>query len=285
MQSDQEKKDRLDGLIGESGQKGEEIVKKSSELTQFGQDVSDLANASRNVLKYVPAAGIDWELKISSWEYVSQQEDAILGKIASISPVLASSSTASYSMVDFASATKVVPFVTPERRPEAAVAVQRLSSVIDKQAEKTRVTSLLRQFGLVTVAPGQKSPVELFDAAWAAFEKPVTQNSPASTSLIPMRESINATIAELLRRRPKQEPAKGARNKLLSITGQLVRDNMPQAARELLAEHYDQLVNDLSASKQKIYTRQEWGDDLRRATLFLRELLEAIDQSKLSGPS
>lgn len=132
---------------------------------------------------------------------------------------------------------------------------------------------------LQTLHRGRKSPAELFETAYAAFEKPVTQRSPAATSLIPLRECINGTIAALLRRRPKQEPAQSQRDKILSICGQLAGGGVPQWAIGSLAERWGSLVYESSASKQRNYSREEWGDCLRRASLFLLEFLQSLDRS------
>jgi hypothetical protein len=283
MASDEQQKGRLSRLIGEGEKKGQEIAKESGDLVQFGQQVTDLAGASRGVLKYVTPTGIDWEPQMRAWRYVNEQEEAILGSMKSISMPTATSSasTAAYSMLDFANPHAISSFVVPDRRAEAITAVQRLSNVIERQAEKGRVLSLLRQYGLATAAPGQRSPMELFETAWAAFEKPVARDS-ASTSLLPVRDCMNGAVAALLRRCSRQERTSKNHEKILSIGEQLAGNAFPQSAIQDLAGRYEELTDKLSASKQRSYSREEWGDLLRRATLFLRELLDSMDQSKMT---
>lgn len=282
MSSDKEQKDILARLMQEGAQKGHEIFEKSSQFGQFGHQVADMASAGQEVLKYVIPCRVDWQPKIDAWQFVNQQEDNILRQMESISmPITSTSGTASaYAMTDFAELDTVIGFVEHDRQEEVRVAAQRLSAVIDRQADKDHVLSLIRQYDLSHAPAGHKSPEELFETAWAAFERPVAQGSPASTSLIPMRECINATVAILLRRRPKQEQTKRS-GKILSIGKQTAHSTIPEFVIQSLQGRHDEIVDDLSAAKQRDFSREAWGDLLRRATLFLREFLETLDRSKM----
>lgn len=282
MSSDNEQKDKLEKLMQEGGQKGQEIFKKSGEFGQFGHQIADMASAGREVLKYVVPSRLDLQPKIDAWQFVNQQEDNILLHFTSISmPTASTAGTASaYVMTDFARPDTVINFVEHDKQNEVRVAAQRLSSVIDRQASKDHILSLMRQNDLSHTPAGQKSPEELFQTAWAAFERPVSQGSPASTSLIPMRECINVTVAILLRRRPKQEQTK-RNEKILSIGKQIALSTIPGSIIQSLQNRYNSIVDNLSTAKQRDFTRENWGDLLRQASLFLRELLETLDRSKM----
>jgi len=279
----QEPKDELVRLIRESREKSEQIVQKSDELAQFGQYMTDLANASEKAIRCVIPSGIDLEPKIDAWSYANQQQDAILAGMMPISIPTATTFgiTVAYSMSDLARPSNIIRFVPPDRQDQARIAADQLSHVIDRLAEKNKVLSLLCQYGLTGATPGGKSPAELFEMAYAAFEKPVTQTSPATTSLIPMRECINGTIVALLRHRPKQEIAKSQRAKVLSICAQLAGHGVSQREIESLAQRWESLLNELSSSKQRDYLREDWGDCLRRASLFLLEFLQTLDRSRM----
>jgi hypothetical protein len=163
---------------------------------------------------------------------------------------------------------------------DARKATEQLSCVIDRVAEKDNIRSLLQQYGLSTSPSGQKSSLDLFESAWNAFEIPASPEAAAETSLIPMRECINSVIAALLRRRQRQEPAKTQRAKILSIVGQLAGPGVTQWAIESMADRWDKLLDELSGSKQQRYSREEWRDCLRRASLFIMEFLQSLDPSK-----
>ena len=282
MSSDKGQKDRLKRLMQEVEQKGQEISEKSGEFAQFGYQVADMASAGQEVLMYVIPSRVDLQSKIETLQFVNQREDDILQRFTSIPIVIASASgTASaYEMMDFAGPDTVINFVEHDKQNEVRVAAQRLSAVIDRQADKNHVLSLMRQYDLSHASVGRKSPEELFQTAWAAFEKPVRPGSPASTSLIPMRECINATVEALRRRCPNQVKAKRS-EKILSIGRQIVHSTIPWSSIQSLQNRHNTIGNDLSAAKQSDFTRETWGDLLRRATLFLRELLETLDRSKM----
>jgi len=281
MSSDQEKKDELQELIRRGKAKGESIVARSGERAQFGQYIADLADASDQVLKNVDPSGFNWESYASDWQYLSEQQDKILGGMAASVQSMASANTASYSMADFATANNVLPFVPSRRQNETRESVQRLSNVLTRRTQKDAVLALLNQYGFAGVVANQQSPTDLFETAWAAFEKPVTASSSASTSLIPMRECVNVTIAALLRRRPKQERAKSEADKILSICDQLFAASISRSAMESLARRWPILNDELSSAKQKSYTREECERLLRKSTFFLGELLESLDRSKI----
>lgn len=171
--------------------------------------------------------------------------------------------------------------MTPEKQEEARFASDQLSNVIGRVADKDNVLFLLKQYGLVTVTRGKKSAAELLETAYSAFERPVTYENPTITSLIPMRECINGTIVELLRRRLKQEPVKSQGDKIFSIIRQLARNSVPESAAENLAHRWECLVDELSSSKQTDCSRDQWADCLRRSTLLLLELLQSLDPSKV----
>jgi len=48
-----------------------------------------------------------------------------------------------------------------------------------------------------------------------------------------------------------------------------------------MASRWDGLVNELSGAKDKQYSRDQWREALRRATLFLIELLQSLDRSRM----
>jgi len=283
MVFDRDSKDELKELIIESKIKSEEIKRQSGDLLQWSQYMIDLADASEKVAINLPSTGIDWKDKIDSWKYLNQQQyQVILGmKNITIQNVSSSGNNATYAMADFTNVSNFINSIPYDIQGDTLAAAVRLGHVIDRFAEKEKVMLLLKQYGLINSVPGRASPVELFNTAWAAFEQPIREGSPAATSLIPVRECINSTISELLRRRPRQEPAKSAQNKIMSICKQLAVPGYSPQAIQYLAERWNRLVDELSDSKQRNYSREEWRVCLLHANLFLMDLLQCLDQSKM----
>lgn len=276
-------KDDLLNLIKESRNKSRLVVKVASKIGEYGQYVSDLADASESAISCVSSTNIDWQPRIRSWRNLSEDIDGISRDMGQINIDVASSSasTATSCMLDFVDPDYIVQFASPDREAEARTAAINLGNVIDRLVEKSKALELLHDFGLSTTAPGRKSPTELLEAACAAFERPVTQGSSASTSLIPMRECINSTVTALLQRRHKQEPARSHRDKILSIGRQAALSGIKDWAINSMAGRWEKLWNELSSSKQKDVSRKEWMAILRQAMALLIEFLQSLDQTKM----
>jgi hypothetical protein len=282
--SQQKPEDQLSERILKAKNQGNEITKKASEYQRYGQYISDLANESLAITKYGIPSHIDLDPKLQAWSYVNQQQQLILDAF-SIAPLplnTASAATASYSMLEFTDPDNIVPFVPIEKQPEVQAHVARLSDIIDRQAKnREEILTLLNQYGLNVTTSGRKSPAELFEVAWKAYEKPVTDPPSSVTSLIPMRESINAVIMLLLKLRRNQEKTPNEITKIQSIMRQLAGDTVSPTAIDNLANRWHSLNNELSGSKQLNLVRHEWLAIIRRATLFLLELLQSIDPLKM----
>lgn len=276
-----DQKDKLLSLIKKGRKNSQLVVKRASKVLEYSQYISDFADASEKVITLTPS--MDFRLQINSWHYLNQNLEAINRGMEPTNFSLAASScsTALSTMADFAQPEQIIKFALPNNKDEAWAAAVALGSVIDKMADKVKALDLLHKFKLSTAAPNGKSAVALLETACAAFERPVTQEDPVSTSLIPMRECINTTIATLLRRRPKQEPAKSQKDKIISIGNQTALDGVPDWAISSMAERWDKLLDKLSSSKKADIHRSTWRATLQESLLFLIEFLQSLDQTKM----
>ena len=279
MSSEQEPKDELEKLAGDVRDKGKEIANMGRGIVLYGQLMADMGELTERRLKYPTPTNIDWPHTIGAWKYALQQEDNIIANLGEIAVTTASGNAVAYTMTSFSEGSYIDEYVPEAQRPEAHHITKILRDTIYRQADKTRVLALFREYGLCT--KGEKSPAELFETAYAAYEAPVMSTVPVSTSLIPMRECIRGTIQTLIRRRPIQEEAKRERDKIVSIGKQLRADGIPEEAFLSLADRWRDLNDELSGYKRRITSRDEWILSLTRATLFLKELLESLDPSKM----
>jgi hypothetical protein len=71
-----------------------------------------------------------------------------------------------------------------------------------------------------------------------------------------LRECILAAVAEMLRRRPVQEPTRGTRDKLTSLGQHCARQSLKPDHFKRLATNMDSVVNELSGAKQAQMSRQ-----------------------------
>jgi hypothetical protein len=285
MSEEKKPEEELSKIMQRASEKAQRIIDFNDNSKKLAQQIIDLSNAGDNILKYPIPSGINLSTTINAWQRVSDQTDDVLGKLSAI-PLYTLSSVASgvnFTMTQFITSDRLYSFLPLQQQSAAITAQKNLGQVIDQSIRKDDITRLMQQFGLVTSPVGKKSAAEQFETAWMAYETPVTQSSPVNTSLIPMRESIETIIQELMRRRPRQEPAKNQKGKIISIGEQLARDGISRSDIESWALQWEKLANELSGSKQANISRDEWRDLLRRAALFLQEILQGLDPTKLRG--
>jgi hypothetical protein len=148
---------------------------------------------------------------------------------------------------------------------------------------KDDVLLLLKNLHLDCPRKGKKSALELFKVAHEAYERPVIENNPDITSLIPIRESIITAIQELIRLCPKQEHIGSSYVlKISFIANQLKKDLISDMIVQKWAEEWNDINDkDLSASKDEKISREEWGHKLHRATQFFYSFLSGLDPTKI----
>lgn len=277
--------DELARVMREGYEKAQCIINVNTSVQRWAQQLTDLSNAGSEVIKYPSPDSVNWQGAIDTWKRANSQADIVLHGLSAMS-ISALNSTASglnFTMIHFATSHGLYLSLTPQQQTAALSAQNSLNQVIDQSIRKDDIILLMRQFGLDARLAGKKTAIEQFEIAWAAYEAPVTQSSPVNTSLIPMREAIETTIQELMRRRPNQEAAKNQQSKILSIGNQLAQHGISRSDIQPWALQWDELANDLSGSKQANISRNEWRNLLRRGALFLQALLQGLDPAKLRG--
>jgi hypothetical protein len=148
----------------------------------------------------------------------------------------------------------------------------QLGQILDRPHLLDEVQSSMRRLGL---------DPRLLNEANGALERPVLHEGGPVSVLITLRECINRALAELLRRRPMQEPASKMCDKLTSLGRQCARAALQEAHFERLGVEGDLLLNDLSSAKQADMARQQLNDLFNRGVLFLNALTSSVDETRL----
>jgi len=283
MPSDDQSKDEVQRLIREANNNSRELFKHASNYVRFAQYVADLSDASVEAVTLTVPGKLDWTPFAEPWQRLNALQNELLAnmQVLPTEVYMSSGSTAAYAMTGLANPNYIVNIVPDDKKDQARSAAEKLGHVIDQSINKDDILTLMDQFGFSNGIPGKKSPIEQFQIAWAAFEQPVRESNPVSTSLIPIRECIDDSIAVLIQRRPRQEPAKSWEDKIASIGDQLARNGITPTDISLWIGHWDKLLNKLSGAKHDILSREEWRATLREATLFLQEFLQGLDPAKL----
>jgi len=283
-ETEQSPKEILKEEIKQARDKGVSITSLSRESTKAGQDIVDLADVTLPVTEYIqPTTNI--EVTLDSWQTLNRRADVLLSGLSGLEEqvIVISGSTGSSAYSSTSMLTDGIDLTTlsPDIQPLAIEAVDDFNNFISRPALRHSVIDLLIEFGLDEAPTGKKSPVELFDLAFQAYETPVTEGEPISTSLLPMRGCIQMVISILLQQRPKQEKASNNWDKVISISNQIKRDSIDKDDIINWASQLEEIIDELSEAKQGNLSRDEWRNRLNRATLFLDSFLKGLDPLKM----
>lgn len=270
-------------LLQSMEEKGKLLSKESRKLEEAGQNAADLARAVMPFVKYTDPQRL--EPFINDLEVTNRQFDHALAHLHEITPSAVGSTdgTITASVSSTFSTTVILPFLPPSDRVSGITALAKLDAVLNRAADEQEVMSLMRSFGLNRAPKGKKSPLSLFTTAYRAFKTPITEDNPASTSLIPLRESIRLTIDHFLKRRIHQEETKTEISKITSIGSQLAYDAISSDIIESWAQQWYELLNKyLSSAKDQDFSREEWQSRLRHVTLWLKAFLSGLDPLKVN---
>ena len=113
-----------------------------------------------------------------------------------------------------------------------------------------------------------------------SLDTPVVEDN-GTAALIVLRESINASVSELILRRLPQEEAKSWKAKISSLGRHCGRAHLDSVYFDNLGIQAETMIDQLSSAKQKGLTRPDLQLLFLRAVLFLASLLGSIDETKL----
>ena len=177
--------DELDTVMRGGAAKAQVIIQWANNIQQRAQQIVDLSNAGRVVLQYPQPANIDWQSAIAAWQRTTDQADLLLSGMITLSveTFTSAASGLNFTMTQFA-VSQSQPAPLSSEQVAAMSARMNLSDIIDQSVQKEDVRALMQQFGLAGTHYREKSAIELFDIAWAAYDRPVTQCSPVNTSMM-----------------------------------------------------------------------------------------------------
>lgn len=271
----------------------EDVESQAQRLERLGGDIvlsarlaRDVAGPVRELVSQVPPNDLlcnPWERGAESWR--AWQVGA--GELETYRTTVNSFNALSLAVAN-TSSEAVISFTLPPPSSQIQADVERAQSRLRQTLERFPLiedaVASMRRLRLDSRVGGYRTPVELLDEARGALERPIFRDGGPVSVLITLRESINAVISELIRRRPTQERAAKVRDKITSLGHQCARPGLEEAHFERLAADGDPLLNTLSQAKQAEMPRQEPNDLFRRGLLFLNAVLNSIDESRLRPP-
>ena len=160
-------------------------------------------------------------------------------------------------------------------------AVRSLWLTVTGRAQEPAISDLMRRFGLDRSPPAQQSPLGFLETAMATFRAPPLHEGAAAPALLAMRSAVEKTIDSLFDRKPEQERAGNWEKKVRAIARQAKLESISEVTIDSWVRDLYWLIDKLSSAKDKAVTREVCESRLRRAMIFLRELLEGLDPDML----
>ncbi len=264
-------------------QQGEEIKAKSEELVSFAADAAkkateylEIANITIRAAEHGFELG-DWETPIGNAFRLNEGISGLLiakDQYYRVMPLTNSTGTAVVSGLSNLVSSQYYPHMPPAQVVEAQQVNVTIAKLFERHQYRQRARDLMARFGLTGTMRRK------FDAAWEAFLQAPQGMDISISALIPLRSSINLIVNELIRRRPTRRPV-NKKEKILEIGDQLHDNSVgPDVFIDLNEEH--RKVNDLlSGAKDAVFERSHQEELMRRGTMFIVSLLEALDSGKL----
>lgn len=150
-----------------------------------------------------------------------------------------------------------------------------------RSADVNGVVKSMRVLDLDIAHGGAHSPVELLRNAEEAFNRPFADEGYASAVLLPIRESIQGTIGELLKRRPTTEKTGSLANKVTSIARHCGKMGISSDHVDRVAATTHALINELSGAKDQRMNRERIAALFSQGISLLQDIVSLIDIKKL----
>jgi len=278
------KKETLLDVILEASDGAAKAEKIGQELVQSARFSLDIAACMRQTLEALPndesLRSEQWNQCIGSWQTLKDAVVSIQGSKTEVQSFSANATATGLTVSTIVSDLNSYVFPAPVKN----ILVQttsRLSNIVDRDATSSNILTEMKRLHLDIRGGDRQTAVELFEQAKAAIDRPTLGEGSPIAILIALRESIDAIIDELIKRRLFQEPAKKVRDKISSIGRQSGRLGLTEDHFARLGDDASRLRDDLSGGKQDSVSRAELTSLFQRTTLFLKALLQSIDETKL----
>lgn len=279
------KKDELLQILSDAKNDAQNLASKGREIVKEGQYAADLASCHEEFIRCIPDDTFfslsQWNNQIEPWRRWHEIAGEAITSFNFVLPSL-SMATNSTSVSSSAAISSVyISALPPNSQIPAQRAFEKYEQLLEKSDLIQELEIELRRLNLTTSKTENESVLSLLHQASQAFRIPSVTGVSPSAVLIPLREAVNRTLANLLVRRPKQEEAKNQPDKVLSICKQCSRTGVATELIDQLANEANDLNRLLSGSKQDVMSRERVRELMNRGFLFLLTFLRTIDENKL----
>lgn len=286
MSKEPEKKDELVRLLSDVDSQARRLETLGQEVVRSARLSRDVVGPIRDFVSRVPAEALSpdqLDRQAESWRLWRVLADEVEASRITVNSFYAASFAASSTSSEAIAMVAFPSPPSPSVRAGIESAKLRLHQTLERFPLIDRARSSMRRLGLDSRGGSYRTPLDLLNEAQGALDHPVFQEGGPVSILIPLRESINSTIAELLRRRTTQEPAAKLTDKLASLGRQCAGPGLQAPHFERLAADAETLLNELSGAKQTDLPRHRQTELFHRGLLFLNALMDSLDEGRLKS--
>ncbi|TKS57999.1 MAG: hypothetical protein EWM72_03311 [Nitrospira sp.] len=278
--AEREKQELLRALA-ETKEIAPQLIEKGRNLTEAGQSALDLASIVESVASKAPAeffrhptfanvsSGFREFNSVAQTQYGQITEDVRLLGILHSTTTTTSVTTFAVAFASFGSTTDAMP------------ELKSMEMLLHRSVDVAKVRESMKTLGLDATHGDIRSPVMLLCTAEEALRRPFANEGYATAVLVPLRESIQGCVDELLKLRPTVEKAGGWADKVASIArhcGKIA--NSPDHVDRVAATTYT-LINELSAAKDRQMNRDRIVALFDQGVSVLEDIVFLVDRDRL----
>jgi hypothetical protein len=275
---------KREGLLGEAAEakrNSPKLIEKGRNLTEAGQSAHDSATAFEELARKAPDgffSGPNFDHVLSGFrEFNSMaREQSDLITTDEILIRLSRQITTSATISSTAAATTCFG-----PKAVASPELKSLEMLLHRTIDVDSVVKLMKLVGLDIGRGSKRTPVQLLQTAQQAFKRPFASEGYAVAVLVPLRESIQGSINELLKKRPTTEKTGRWKKKITSIGQHCGKSDVSSNQIERVAAITHALIDELSGAKDRNMTRERIAGLLDQGVALLQDFLSLIDRTKL----
>jgi hypothetical protein len=260
------------------------LGKRISKSAQFADDMARVEHVVYTLVSEDAIPPAEWRRSIESWRaWYGAAENLKNGAGPHARTfIVTGSSTVSSTSASISVAFRVDPYILD--LPQVRRAKAQYLSTLEHASLAESARESLARLQLDSSRKGQKSATELLAEAQGAFEHPAVEDAAASV-LIPLRGCIETVFADLIRRRPQQEPAGKPSDKVDSLARQCPGPQFGPDHFKRLGEDIERLLGELSSAKTADMARDRVIDLYCRSLLWLSGFLDSLDEIRFKPPA
>jgi hypothetical protein len=278
---DEDKKQELLRALAETKEIAPKLMEKGRNLTEAGQNALDWATRLEDFAAKAPggffrspmftnvASGFREFNSVALQQYGQITGDERLIGIVHATMTTTAVTTSATAMMSFPPETLVMP------------QFKAIEILLHRSVDVTKVKEAMRALALDVGHGGIRSPVQLLQTAEDALRRPFADEGYATAVLVPLRESIQGSIEELLKKRPTTEKTGSWSNKVTSIARHCGKTPLSSDHVDRIAATTHALIDELSAAKDRHMDRDRIASLFDQGVSLLQDIVSLIDAERL----